>query len=307
MKVFRYGEQKIERCGDSSLTIGSFDGVHRGHRKLLAAICEGQCPTVVTFDPHPQTVLRMPGDRVSILTPLAEKLRKLENAGVERAVVIPFNREMAARTADDFMQNILVEEVGLKKLIVGYNHSFGRGREGDIEFMRRNQERYGYELQVIDAHDVDGETVSSTKVRNALKEAALETANRFLGSPYRMAAQVVGGDGRGAKLGYPTANLEPLEANQLIPAEGVYAMRLIVGDRVYDGVGSIGRKETFGKHLPIAVEIHLFDVELDIYGQRVDAQFLGYLRGQRAFASVEALTEQMEQDCTRAREALTQS
>lgn len=304
MKVFRYGEDEIERQPDASVTIGTFDGVHMGHRSLLEALLAGQHPTVVTFEPHPQHVLRSRPDRLQILTPTEEKLRKMERLGIERAVILPFNKGIAEIPAEQFLRDILVGTIGLKRLVVGFNHSFGRNREGDIEFMRQRQETYGYELVVVEARTEGDRAVSSTRIRRALSDGDVDSANRYLGMPYRMIGTVVRGDGRGHDLGYPTANLVPLDRDQLVPAEGVYAVRAKVDGKHYDGVASIGYKETFGEGRPLAVEVHLFDVDLDLYGKVMAVDWVSFLRGQKRFDSREELIVQMHEDSRKAREVL---
>ncbi len=305
MEVYRYCEEQIPRVADATVTIGTFDGVHLGHHHLLRAVLDGPHPTVVTFDPHPRHVLSVGPERLQVLTTIEEKLRKLEKLGIERTIIIPFTREISALGADDFLRDILVNTVGLKKLVVGFNHSFGRNREGNIDFMRANEEKYGYGLVVISAHEADEVAVSSTRIRIALESCNLADATRFLGCHYRTEATVVSGEGRGRDLGYPTANLDFFDTNQLQPAEGVYAVRIRTADRVWhSGVASIGRKETFGPDYDVAIEVHIFDQDLELYGQTVWVEWIEYLRGQEAFASVEELVKAMDEDSRRARAIL---
>ncbi|MCB2212361.1 bifunctional riboflavin kinase/FAD synthetase [bacterium] len=305
MDVYRYGEERIPRVTDATVTIGTFDGVHLGHHHLLEEVLNGPHPTVVTFDPHPRHVLSTGPNRLQILTPTEEKLRKLAKLGIERAIIIPFNKEIAGLSAEAFLREILVNTVGMKRLVVGFNHSFGRNREGNIDFMKSRAADYGYELRVISAHEADALAVSSTRIRMSLETGKLKDANRFLGEYYRTHARVIEGEGRGRDLGYPTANLAFIDEDQLQPGEGVYAVRLRTDDGVwFDGVASIGRKETFGDHYGITVEVHVFDHELDLYGQTIWVEWIEYLRGQEAFDSAEALIKQMDEDSMRAREIL---
>jgi len=303
MKVYRYGVDEIDREPNASVTLGSFDGVHLGHRALLDKVLEGEHPTVVTFDPHPQHVLGKHPDRLRILTPVHEKLAKLELAGIERVVIVPFTKEFATLSADAFLKDLLIDTIGMKRLVVGFNHSFGRNREGNLEFMQKKAPVYDYQLVVVDARLVEEIAVSSTRIRRALTEGNLSEANQSLGRAYRVEATVVHGDARGRDLGFPTANLVLADPDQLIPAEGVYAVRVHVDDTSFDGVGSIGRKETFGEN-PLTLEVHLFDVDIDLYNRVVQVEWVDYLREQRIYDSADALVEQMRMDAAQAKETL---
>jgi len=304
--VIRYGEDKLERAPEASLTLGTFDGVHLGHFDLLTELTRGEMPTVVTFEPHPQHVLMNHPDRLQLLSPITEKLRKLERAGVARTVILPFTRELASLSAMDFLRELLIGEIGMKKLVVGFNHSFGRGREGTIKFMKDHSSELGYELTIVESHDELGRSVSSTRIRQAIAAGDLRIANHFLTSPYRTPARVVRGEGRGQALGYPTANLEFYSADQLIPAEGVYAVRVILEEELVDGVASIGRKETFGEY-PLSIEVHLFDRKIDLYDRSISVIWIDYLRNQEVFASGEELTAQMDRDSAMAKQALSEA
>lgn len=308
MKVFHFGTDSIERQAGASLTLGTFDGVHLGHRHLLNRVLEGKHPTVVTFEPHPVAVLTGRPNAVPVLTPLEEKLRKLDLLGVERVVVIPFTHEVAAIEAERFLREILIDTIGMNRLVVGFNHFFGKDRRGNVEFLRRKSAEYGFELVVVEAFTGDGgSVVSSTGVRRALSERRLEDANSFLGHPYRMCGTVIPGDGRGRSLGQPTANLEPKNAAQLIPAEGVYAVRVYDGEKRYDAVASIGRKTTFREGGSLCVEVHLFDFSGDLYGKSLAVEWLHYLRPQETFATAEELAAQMQRDGEAARAILARN
>ena len=303
MKVYRYGVDKIDHEPRASLTLGAFDGVHLGHRALLDRVLEGDHPTVVTFDPHPQHVLGKQPDRLRILTPVHEKLAKLELVGIERVVIVPFSLALASWSADHFLKGLLIDTIGMNRLVVGFNHSFGRNRAGNLEFMKTKAPEYEYELVVVDARLVEEIAVSSTRIRNALRDGDLFAANSSLGRAYRLEASVVHGDGRGRNLGFPTANLKLADPDQLVPAEGVYAVRVHCDDESHDGVGSIGRKETFGDN-PLTLEVHLFDINLDLYDKVVQVEWVDFLREQEAYNSADALVEQMRKDAVMARKAL---
>ncbi|MBS1261295.1 MAG: Riboflavin biosynthesis protein RibF [Calditrichaeota bacterium] len=308
MEVYQYGTQQIPRRDEASVTIGTFDGVHLGHHHLLAEVVSGRRPTVVTFDPHPRHVLSPGQERLKLLTPTGEKLRKLERMGIERVIVIPFSREIAQLPAETFLRDILVGTIGLARLVVGFNHSFGRNREGNLDFMRERAPVYGYELVIVEAHEEDEAAVSSTRIRLAIEGGRMRDANRYLGGRYRTPATVTTGEGRGRELGYPTANLRLVDPDQLIPAEGVYAVRVKLGDgRWYDGVASVGHKETFGPRLELSVEVHIFDVDRELHGQVIVVEWVDFLRGQEAFDSAEQLIAQMDDDSERARQVLARA
>jgi riboflavin kinase/FMN adenylyltransferase len=303
MRVFRYGSDEIERRDDACVTIGTYDGVHVGHQTILQRVMGNCTSTVITFDPHPQHVLRnKPGD-VKILTPLPEKIRKLDLLGIDQAVVIPFSKEFAQIEPEVFLKDILIDTIGLKRLVVGFNHGFGKGRRGGIEFLQERAPEYGFTLDVVGPQEMEGVTVSSTKIREALHDGRLETANEYLGRPYRIKGSVVRGRGKGHDFGYPTANLQPEHPMQLIPADGVYTIRVVVGKDIYDGVGSIGTLPTFGD-FPRAIEAHLFDVKVDLYDMPIEIEWLSYLRAQRKFDDADALIEQMKRDEQDARDFL---
>lgn len=306
MIVVRYGKDELKREPGASLTLGTFDGVHQGHRDLLGELLRGDLPTVVTFEPHPQHVLRTHPEPLQILTPTPEKLRKLQRIGVQRTVILPFTPELAALPAEEFLAGLLVSEIGMNRLVVGFNHSFGHNREGNIDFMRERSDDLGYELTVVEAHTSGERAVSSTLIRRALREGNLRWANHWLTAPYRMEAEVVHGEGRGRNLGCPTANLLPSHADQLIPAEGVYAVRATKNGDLLPGVASIGHKETFGEH-PLAIEVHLFGIDENLYDRRMTVEWIDYLRPQEAFASARRLVREIESDIEKARVSLEEA
>jgi len=303
MIIYRFGFDPIEHSPDASVTIGTFDGVHLGHRAILSKVLEGAEPTVVTFDPHPQHVMRNRPGVVAIITPTREKLRKLELLGIQRVIIIPFDRKFASITAEDFLQDILMKRIGFKRLVIGFNHSFGRNREGNPEFLRRKSEELGFELQIIGPCEHDGVMISSTLIRKTISAGKIRQANLYLGNPFRLIGMVIKGDGRGHGLGYPTANLQPMEEHCLIPAEGVYAARIYLNDSNYPGMVSIGSRATFGEHL-LVIEAHLFDFKLDLYGQIIALELLEYLRDQKRFNNPEDLIVQMRDDEKNARRML---
>ncbi|MBZ0264181.1 bifunctional riboflavin kinase/FAD synthetase [bacterium] len=301
MKVYTLGKDKIERDPEASVTIGTFDGVHRGHCQILDKILKSGHATLVTFKPHPQHVFREDPTGVPIITPLSEKVRKLELMGVERVVVIPFSKEFASIPAEQFLKNILIDTIGLKHLVIGFNHSFGKNREGNAEFLAKKSEEYGFQLSVVGAFTLNTTTISSTLIRKTIANGDVEKANEYLGNPFRLFGNVVHGDGRGRGLGYPTANLKLAEDHLLVPGEGVYTCAIYHEGRRYPGIASIGRCETFGEH-PLAVEAHIFDETLNLYDKLIAVEFLEFIRPQVKFKSVEELLKQMQKDELHARQ-----
>jgi len=287
-------------------TLGNFDGVHLGHRALLEATRDlarelsGE-PLVITFEPHPRLVLR-PEAGLHLLTTFEEKLRLVEEAGISSVLVIPFDREVADLPAEEFVEEYLVYGLGLKGLVVGFNYRFGRGRGGDQELLKHLGERYGFQVRVIPPRVVEGQVVSSTLIRELLEKGEVRRAALFLGRPYFLSGRVIRGEARGRILGFPTANLEP-PPEKLIPARGVYAVRVKWSEREFSGVMNVGEKPTFGGHR-LQLEVHLFDFKGDLYGETLRVEFVEFLRPERKFPSPAALVSQIVKDCQEAKRIL---
>ncbi|HIF06648.1 MAG TPA: bifunctional riboflavin kinase/FAD synthetase [Gemmatimonadetes bacterium] len=292
------------------VTIGTFDGVHRGHWEVLSEIrrraeaVDGRS-VLVTFHPHPLRIVR-PELAPPMLTTPIEKKEILAESGLDYAVFLTFTPMLAAYTARRFVEEILVERVNVGELVVGYDHHFGRGREGNVEVLKELGEELGFEVDVVGPVGSQGEAISSTKIREALLVGDVETAREGLGRPYSIRGLVVRGEQRGRTLGFPTANLEVRgsgEGGKLIPAPGIYAARGTVRSRTYDGALHIGPRPTFSGSPP-TIELHLLGFVDDIYGEEVRVDFVKYLREVLPFESSQALVEQMKEDVERAREAL---
>ena len=292
------------------VTIGTFDGVHRGHWEVLSEIqrraeAVGGRSVLVTFHPHPLRIVR-PEWAPPMLTTPVEKKEILAESGLDYAVFLTFTPMLAAYTARRFVEEILVKRVNVGELVVGYDHHFGRGREGNVELLEELGGELGFAVDVVGPVGSRGEAISSTRIREALLEGDVETARDALGRPYSLSGLVVRGDQRGRTLGFPTANLEVRgggDGGKLIPAPGIYAARGTVRSRTFDGALHIGPRPTF-RGSPPSIELHLLDFAADIYGEEVRVDFIKYLREVRPFETSQALVEQMKEDVEQAREAI---
>ena len=291
------------------LTVGVFDGVHCGHQDVLArlaarAMDAGRASLFVTFDPHPREVLD-PATAPALLTTRDEKLTLLGATGIDYVAIVPFTADLARRTATEFVDEILIERFRMTELLVGHDHGFGRGREGDISLLRSLGASRGFQVDPVPpVLTASGEAVSSTLVRRAIATHDLDRARRLLGRPYSARGQVVAGAARGRLLGFPTINVEPDSSRKLLPPDGVYAVQVDGSRGRFDGMMNLGGRPTFGDERR-TLEVHLFDASGDFYGDRVDVAFIARLRDTVRFPSPEALVEQLRRDADAARRALT--
>jgi riboflavin kinase / FMN adenylyltransferase len=281
------------------ITVGTFDGVHLGHREVLDEIVRragrtGRRSVLVTFHPHPLRIVR-PGDAPPMLTSPEEKKEFLAESGLEYAVFIPFTRRLQRYPARRFVEEILVGRLGMEELVIGYDHGFGRDRSGSVETMRELGRELGFDVDVVAAVQTAAEPISSSRIRRALAAGEVVEARRALGRPYALRGLVVQGDGRGRKLGYPTANIRLTDPEKMLPREGVYAVFGWVGDVRVPGLLHLGPRPTFGGTLP-TVELHLLDYSGDLYGREVRVDFCGRIRDVQPFSSVGELVEAMKRD-----------
>jgi len=288
------------------LTVGSFDGVHRGHQAILKKLISGAhaagVPAVVlTFDPHPVAVLR-PDKAPPCLTSPEERAALLGALGVDVVVTHPFDRQVAQQSAREFLER-LKTHLGFSRFWVGYDFAMGRNREGDIPALQRLGEEMGFQLQIIEPVEVDGRVISSTRIRTLLAEGRVDEANELLGRPYRLGGPVVEGARRGHTIGIPTANLK-IEGRRALPAHGVYVCHAHVNGHTWNAVTNIGVRPTFDQAETPFVETHLLDFSADVYGKTMQLDFITRLREERKFPHVDALIEQIRTDIKQAREIL---
>ncbi|UZD41755.1 bifunctional riboflavin kinase/FAD synthetase [Capnocytophaga ochracea] len=289
------------------LTIGTFDGVHLGHQKIIERVVatahqEGLLATIFTFFPHPRMVVQH-DKSLKLIHTLEEKKQLLQQLGVDLLVVQPFNEAFAQLTAEEFVSTILVQHLNVKKVIIGYDHRFGRNRTANINDMRLFGEKYGFAVEEISVQEVDEVSVSSTKIREALNKGDVTTAEHYLGTPYSLTGTVVHGLKLGRTLGYPTANIQVTEDYKLIPKDGVYAVYSYIDARKVYGMMSIGKNPTIeGKGA--SIEVYFFDFNGDLYDRELTIYFVKYLREERKFSSVALLKKQLQDDETTARKAI---
>ena len=299
MKIY-YSLEDFTRLDNAVVTSGTFDGVHMGHQKILlrlkdiASRNKGET-VVITFWPHPQLVLHPENNSLKLLNTFEEKAALLKAEGIQHLLRIEFTKEFSFISSQDFIQRILVETIGTKKLVIGYDHRFGLNREGSFEQLKLNSSNYGFDVEEIPQQDVDHISVSSSKIRQALGKADTETATHLLGRPYSISGQVVKGDKLGRVLGFPTANIETDSRYKLIPADGIYAVNVKYENQFLNGMLYIGPRPTVNGTKRV-IEVNIFDFDKDIYGESLTIFFYQLLRGDKKFNDLEELKQQLHLD-----------
>ncbi len=283
------------------VTMGSFDGVHKGHIQVIeclkrTAVKLGGESVIISFEPHPRDVLYPLEKRPGLLTTLDEKMKILEIAGIDHLVILPFTRELAELTYTDFVKYILIDRLNARGIVVGYDHRFGKDREGDFESLKALAEKYHFYLEQEEAYEENQINVSSTKIRTALELGDVELVKEFLGYDYFISGKVVAGDRIGREIGFPTANIEVSDDRKLLPASGVYAVKALLGQQEYDGMLNIGTRPTVCKTGVIRLEVHLFDFDREIYGEEISVSLLFRVRGERKFENIGELRGQLTKD-----------
>ena len=307
MKIY-HGIDDFAQLQYAVVTSGTFDGVHVGHQKILSRLREiasrnfGET-VVITFWPHPRLVLHPEDSNLKLLNTFEEKADLLKEQGIQHLIRIPFTKEFSKLTSEQFIQQILVKTIGTRKLVIGYDHHFGKNREGSFEQLKLNAPRYGFDVEEIPSQEVDHIAVSSTKIRTALEEGEIEIATHFLGRPYSITGMVVTGDRIGTSLGYPTANIDVDSKYKLVPADGIYAVRVGHERQLYRGMLYIGCRPTLSGSQR-NIEVNIFDFNQDIYGESITVYFHKLLRGDKTFAGLEAMKAQLAKDKEMALKAL---
>ena len=306
MEVIRGSQEIPESFRGAFVTIGNFDGVHLGHRFIFRMLIEeahreGRPAVAISFDPHPKMVLHPERRPFYLITSPEEKIRLLAGLGIDAFILIPFSVEYARTTAEEFVRGILWERLRIRRILIGHDYTFGRGKEGNEAFLTDAGRRLGFDVEVMDAFCVGDTVISSTKIREALLAGEVRFAASLLGRPYNLAGRVISGNQRGVRLGFPTANIAP--DKELVPARGVYAVRVLREGKRHDGVVNIGFNPTFADKKR-SVEVHIFDFHEDIYGESIEILFIERIRDEVRFESPEKLIAQIDRDIARARKIL---
>ncbi len=299
MKIYQC-IQDFKAVKNPIVTIGTFDGVHLGHQAIFSKMKEearktGGETVVITFFPHPRLVLYQDSANLKFINTREKKIERLQKIGIDHLVIIPFTKEFAQNTSEQFITDYVVKYIHPAKVIIGYDHHFGKNREGNIALLERLKDKFGYEVEEVPPYYVDGAPVSSTRIRNLLHKGNVKEANKMLGYEYAITGEVVRGKALGRKIGYPTANLELPNEYKLIAANGVYACRVLIGNRTFKGMGNIGVRPTID-HGDLTIEVNIFNFDEDIYGEKITIEFVDRLRDEKKFKDIEALKAQLAKD-----------
>ncbi len=299
VKVY-YRLEDFNPLDKAVVTTGTFDGVHKGHQTIInrlkeIAVKEKGEVVVITFEPHPRIVIYNDSS-IRLINSLPEKIDLLEKAGVDHLLVIPFTKEFSRTTSIDFIRNILVGKIGTKKLVIGYNHYFGRNREGSFSHLKEYGPIYGFDVEEIPAQEIDNVDISSTKIRDAIEKGEVRLANSYLGHDFTILGKVVEGNKRGRAIGFPTANIAVDASYKIIPSLGVYAVRVSIDNKFYNGMLNIGKRPTVSDTDTISIEANVFDFVGDLYGKEIKVSFHSRIRDERKFDSIDKLKEQLQKD-----------
>ena len=300
MNVY-YGFSNLPVFKNAVLTIGTYDGVHFGHQQIIKRIndianeIDGES-ILLTFDPHPRLVLNPNDPTLKLISSIDEKIELLRGLGLQNIVIVEFSKEFASTPAKEYVESVLIKNFHPKYICVGYDHHFGKDRKGNIHLLRELADEYGYMVEELPAQTVDEISVSSTKVRNDLLKGNIKEANQLLAHPFSMKGKVIHGDKIGRVLGFPTANIQILNEHKLIPASGVYAVKVKVNGLFYKGALSIGYRETVFDNSHLTTEVFILNFDADLYDQEIELVFVDYLRPQIKYENWELLKEQIEKD-----------
>jgi riboflavin kinase/FMN adenylyltransferase len=298
MKIYRsiedYDEDKR-----SVVTIGTFDGIHLGHQKILSRLIKSSKnkdlnSVVLTFFPHPRIILNKYNE-VKMIDTLDEKIIHLNEIGIDSLVIHPFNKNFSLLSANQFIKDFLVDKLKIKHIIIGYDHRFGKGREASVTDLKNYADDYDFTVEEIKAQEIEKITVSSTKIRNSINQGDIKTTEKYLGRSFNLTGKIVKGDGLGKKINYPTANIFIEETYKIIPKDGVYLVETIIEDKLFNGMMNIGHRPTIGTNVK-SIEVHLFNFNEDIYGKVISIKMISKIRDEKKFSSIEALKEQLVKD-----------
>ncbi len=307
MKIYHTLDD-FSRLTCAVVTSGTFDGVHLGHQKILVRLKEiaekssGET-VVITFWPHPRLVLKPDDLTLKLLNTFEEKAELLKEQGIQHLLRIPFTKEFSQISSSDFIRNVLVDRIGTRKLVIGYDHHFGKNREGSFDQLKQNAPKYGFEVEEIPRQDIDNMAVSSSKIRKALEEGNVSEAIHLLGRPYSLSGRIIKGDRLGRVLGFPTANIDIDSHYKLVPAEGIYAVIVHYAGIEYGGMMYIGNRPTVDG-VKRSIEVNIFNFEKEIYGEELKVSFEKLLRLDTKFKDLEELKSQLHKDKELALEAL---
>ncbi|HEY8928269.1 MAG TPA: bifunctional riboflavin kinase/FAD synthetase [Mucilaginibacter sp.] len=299
MKIY-HNINDFKRLGNAVVTIGTFDGVHTGHRKIisdlksLAAETGGET-VVLTFFPHPRMILHPEDESIKMINTIDEKAEMLEELGIDHLIITPFSRDFSNQTAEEYIRDILVDKIGTKKIVIGYDHRFGKDRQGGLTDLQRLGPVYGFDVVEIPEQDIYEVAISSTRVREALLNGAIELAHTFLSYPFFITGKVIRGDQLGRTIGYPTANIVIEEKYKLIPLDGIFAVKVKTGGETYKGMAYIGTRPTVNG-VTRNIEVNIFDFDKEIYNEQIRLEFYNFVRDDMKFDSLDALKEQIGKD-----------
>jgi riboflavin kinase / FMN adenylyltransferase len=301
MEIF-YDLSKVRYDKNTVITLGTFDGIHVGHKNIIDQVLAkssfyGGRSFLITFDPHPRSIVSK-GFKIDILSTLPEKLRLLEDIGIENVLVIKFTKEFSQLGAVEFLKKYIIEGTGIREIIIGHDHHFGKGRDGDENKLRELGKVYDFKVSSVGAVTKDSVTVSSTKIRKAISAGNVSLAGTYLGRSYSFSGKVVKGDMRGRELGFPTANIQPDNSGKIIPAIGIYAVEFFIENdsKKYYGVMSIGKRPTFYNDGNLTTEVFILDFNKEIYENKVTVNVIERIRGEEKFSSADELIKQMNKD-----------
>lgn len=300
MKVYA-GFQEFKRLKNAVVTTGTFDGVHIGHKKIIGRLLEVAQKTngetvLITFNPHPRLVLQPENNDLKLISTLNEKIEQLEHAGIDHLIIQPFTLEFSRTTSINFIRDLLVNSVGTKTLVIGYDHHFGRNREGSFEHLQEFGPLYGFNVEEIPALDINEVNVSSTKIRNALLDGDINSANQYLGYTFAISGKVIPGNSIGRTINFPTANIFLDDPHKIIPKPGVYVALLRVDTVIYHAMVNIGINPTVSNSNECKIEAHILNFNGDLYNKLVQIQFMTRIRDEIKFESINQLQKQLEHD-----------